>query len=171
MLQQICNDRTLDVTRNLHDCLYQLCHFPKMHPVSRREFWIDAICINQNDMNERAQQVNMMYNIYHQAEEVIVWLGLCNETTSLAQKIIEQLGSEWSNQRLRLNRWPADCARTEGLGECFLDILKVDITQMDRGATFDSAFWGLHTREYWNSVVEFFSRSKSQSSLRVTHLH
>ncbi|KAK3941750.1 putative heterokaryon incompatibility protein [Diplogelasinospora grovesii] len=36
--------------------------------------WIDAICINQNDLEERAQQVSMMGSIYSQAETVHVWL-------------------------------------------------------------------------------------------------
>lgn len=166
MFRQICNDRTLDTTQNLHDCLYQLYHLQSMHPISRLEFWIDAICINQNDLNERAQQVNMMYNIYHQAEEVVVWLGRHDESTHLAHTVIERLGSEWSDEGLRLHRWAADATRTDGLGEYFLDVLKMGITRPDRGATFDSAFWSLHTRECWNSVLEFFSRSKSPSSAR-----
>ena len=36
--------------------------------------WIDAVCINQDDPEERAQQVAMMGNIYSRAEVVHVWL-------------------------------------------------------------------------------------------------
>ena len=36
--------------------------------------WIDAICINQNDLLERGHQVSMMGSIYQKAE-VICWLG------------------------------------------------------------------------------------------------
>jgi Heterokaryon incompatibility protein (HET) len=37
--------------------------------------WIDAICINQDDIDERNEQVRMMGNIYQKAERVTVWLG------------------------------------------------------------------------------------------------
>jgi hypothetical protein len=37
--------------------------------------WIDALCINQSDLKERAQQVQMMRLIYAQANRVVIWLG------------------------------------------------------------------------------------------------
>jgi GNAT superfamily N-acetyltransferase len=37
--------------------------------------WIDSICINQKDDDERAEQVAMMGTIYERASEVIIWLG------------------------------------------------------------------------------------------------
>jgi len=37
--------------------------------------WVDALCINQGDNNERANQVKMMGKIYAQASKVIIWLG------------------------------------------------------------------------------------------------
>ncbi|PPJ57790.1 hypothetical protein CBER1_00114 [Cercospora berteroae] len=38
--------------------------------------FIDAICINQNDLDERSSQITLMGDVYKQAEEVIVWLGV-----------------------------------------------------------------------------------------------
>jgi Heterokaryon incompatibility protein (HET) len=40
-----------------------------------RTIWADAICINQDDMDERAQQVSIMQDIYSKASEVQVHLG------------------------------------------------------------------------------------------------
>lgn len=60
----------MSVTLNLHLTLE--------HLVRKREdlvIWIDAICINQSDDEEKAQQVLIMRDIYAQAEETIVWLG------------------------------------------------------------------------------------------------
>jgi hypothetical protein len=37
--------------------------------------WIDAICVNQNDIHEKSHQVGMMRDIYRSATGVIVWLG------------------------------------------------------------------------------------------------
>ena len=38
--------------------------------------WADAVCINQDDVAERNQQVSMMDQIYQNATIVSVWLGL-----------------------------------------------------------------------------------------------
>lgn len=38
-------------------------------------FWVDAVCINQEDLDERRQQVSMMRDIYASADRVVIWLG------------------------------------------------------------------------------------------------
>lgn len=38
-------------------------------------FFVDAICINQNDTDEQSHQVSFMGEVYHKASEVIIWLG------------------------------------------------------------------------------------------------
>jgi hypothetical protein len=65
-----CNGMKLDVTANLRDGLLRLEQF-------RQEtlIWIDAICINQQDLEERSAQVNMMGRIFRSARTVVVWLG------------------------------------------------------------------------------------------------
>jgi len=40
------------------------------------KLWIDAMCINQDDLAERSSQVELMGDIYSRANKVIVWLGL-----------------------------------------------------------------------------------------------
>ncbi|KAJ8112922.1 hypothetical protein OPT61_g4827 [Boeremia exigua] len=40
-----------------------------------RALWVDAVCIDQRNVQERSSQVRMMYKIYFQAEQVLVWLG------------------------------------------------------------------------------------------------
>lgn len=37
--------------------------------------WVDAICINQTSLTERADQVNKMGQIYSQCSQVVLWLG------------------------------------------------------------------------------------------------
>jgi hypothetical protein len=44
-------------------------------PQSTGYFWIDALCINQKDLNEKSNQVMMMSRIYKQANLVFAWLG------------------------------------------------------------------------------------------------
>ena len=44
-------------------------------PDRERILWVDAICINQEDDNEKNHQVQMMSRIYRRASEVAIWLG------------------------------------------------------------------------------------------------
>ncbi|KAK8121778.1 hypothetical protein PG984_010448 [Apiospora sp. TS-2023a] len=37
--------------------------------------WVDQICIDQENVQERSHQVQLMYSIYEKAEKVFVWLG------------------------------------------------------------------------------------------------
>lgn len=68
----IClNGFTTIVRHNLFDFLRQYC------TVSEKGYlWIDALCINQDDLLERGHQVGFMADIYRQAERVIIWLGV-----------------------------------------------------------------------------------------------
>ncbi|KAF4996562.1 hypothetical protein FGRMN_4446 [Fusarium graminum] len=45
------------------------------YPDDTRVLWIDAICINQDDILERNEQVKRMTNIYTFAHQVVAWLG------------------------------------------------------------------------------------------------
>ena len=40
-----------------------------------RHLWIDAICLNQNDNEEKSMQVQLMDEIYSQARKVRIWFG------------------------------------------------------------------------------------------------
>lgn len=60
----------MSITRNLHDALQQF-----RYTTDVRYLWVDAICINQNDIRERGHQVRLMQSIYKKARNVLVWLG------------------------------------------------------------------------------------------------
>lgn len=55
---------------------------------SARTIWVDAICINQDDVNERNHQVHIMENIYSQAAAVVVWLGSESQSSRAAMDLI-----------------------------------------------------------------------------------
>ncbi|OAQ64027.2 heterokaryon incompatibility protein (HET) domain-containing protein [Pochonia chlamydosporia 170] len=46
--------------------------------------WVDALCIHQDDLEEKSGQVSMMGDIYGSAEKVIVWLGEATLSTNAA---------------------------------------------------------------------------------------
>jgi hypothetical protein len=67
----ICVDKNqFQVTVNLYSALSRL----RDHSFERI-IWVDAICINQSNVEERKQQVQLMAKIYSNAHRVIVWLG------------------------------------------------------------------------------------------------
>jgi hypothetical protein len=53
--------------------------------------WIDSICINQNDNDEKSQQVPLMADIYSMANATDVWLGPEAEDSALAVEFLLEL--------------------------------------------------------------------------------
>ncbi|KAI0553172.1 heterokaryon incompatibility protein-domain-containing protein [Xylaria curta] len=50
--------------------------------------WVDAICINQADIEERNAHVPMMHEVYSRATQVVVWLGRESEDSNLAMALL-----------------------------------------------------------------------------------
>ncbi|KAJ9648637.1 hypothetical protein H2199_001492 [Coniosporium tulheliwenetii] len=65
-----CNDRELPIPAILYEALRGL-----RYETDERVLWADAVCINQEDPEERGHQVQIMQEIYSNAQRVIVWLG------------------------------------------------------------------------------------------------
>ncbi|KAN0103387.1 HET domain containing protein [Hyaloscypha variabilis] len=72
-------NQTIKVTQNLAHALPCL-----RYPDKPRKIWIDAICVNQQDPEERSSQVKRMADIFSMASQVVVWLGPEREDTQLA---------------------------------------------------------------------------------------
>jgi hypothetical protein len=66
----VCNERDVPITHNLWGVLSQL-----QEQGYDGLLWADAICINQQDNEEKSIQVGMMRDIYKRAANVIFWLG------------------------------------------------------------------------------------------------
>jgi len=64
------NGYEFNVTENLWLALRRL-----RRPSEPRVMWIDAICINQEDDNEKSDQVGMMGDIYRGCQKCTIWLG------------------------------------------------------------------------------------------------
>ena len=54
-------------------------------------FWIDQLCINQEDKQEKADQVRMMGEIFASANNVIAWLGAPTAESNMATNFIVTL--------------------------------------------------------------------------------
>lgn len=60
--------------------------------------WVDAVCINQQDVNERNQQVSMMRDIYACAEQVLIWLGAGDEASDAALDAVPVISTAFGIQ-------------------------------------------------------------------------
>ncbi|EQB43657.1 hypothetical protein CGLO_17666 [Colletotrichum gloeosporioides Cg-14] len=69
----------LPITVNCADALRRL-----RFPHRSRSLWIDAICIDQDNIQERSHQVGIMQYIYATAERVLIYLGEDEEDPNAA---------------------------------------------------------------------------------------
>jgi Heterokaryon incompatibility protein (HET) len=83
-----CNGWRVDITPNLCGALRFL-----RHPVEEVVVWADALCINQEDIDERGKQVRLMGSIYANAAQVMVWLGEEDGDTKLAFEALRNLAA------------------------------------------------------------------------------
>jgi hypothetical protein len=79
----------IDIGQNLYEALSHL----RLERTSR-VLWVDAICINQQDVAEKGREVRNMGDIYRLAKCVLVWLGPASADSSLAVKTLSYLGSQ-----------------------------------------------------------------------------
>jgi hypothetical protein len=59
-----------------------------------RRLWIDAICINQTDLDERNYQVSRMDRIYYRVRRVAIWLGRESKDSSKALEYMMEIESD-----------------------------------------------------------------------------
>lgn len=69
----VINGRTCQVLESIHPILALICDDPGVQKDAL--FWIDYLCINQDDVHERAMQVALMGRLYQRAYRTLVWLG------------------------------------------------------------------------------------------------
>jgi hypothetical protein len=86
----VCDGQELQVKTNLAAALKHV----RLSDESRC-MWIDAICIDQENIPERNQQVSMMRDIYAQADGVLIWIGEESPYVKDAFKMIPELARNW----------------------------------------------------------------------------
>lgn len=65
-----CNAHPVTITKSLADALRRF-----RSPRKVKRLWADALCINQDDAEEKGHQVTHMGKIYKNAASVLAWLG------------------------------------------------------------------------------------------------
>ena len=86
-----CNGKTVSISKSLAEALLHI-----RSDIEEKTLWIDQLCINQADVEERNQQVTLMGVIYSLAREAIVWLGTSDGETSTVWTTLQKV-SELQN--------------------------------------------------------------------------
>lgn len=100
--------------------------------------WVDAICINQQDLEERSAQVQLMKKIYQQAEGVIAWIG---PEYQLGLRCLKILATEISS------------LPTPSISLSWLRDLKVDFC----GANYKRDSHNSGSENFWDAVIQFLN--------------
>ncbi|KAH8629501.1 hypothetical protein IG631_16758 [Alternaria alternata] len=93
-----CNGRPLVVTSTALEMLHYLHRY--QIDTTTRKIWIDAICINQTDEEEKGTQIPLMREIYSRARTVVVWMGHSTPETDI-------FFTEFQKMRVKLKTWKA----------------------------------------------------------------
>ncbi|CAI9630293.1 unnamed protein product [Alternaria burnsii] len=98
----ICDDRFVKVNSNLWDALLMLSNAVNMPhmPKTPTYYWIDFLCVNQTNIEERNVQVASMADVFKKADGVVVWLGKEDQYTQDALTTMQRISStpeeKWS---------------------------------------------------------------------------
>lgn len=68
-----CNERPFYVRRNLHDAL---THLGMIETSNVDWIWVDTLCINENDLEERSVQTDLVGILVATSRMVFCWLGI-----------------------------------------------------------------------------------------------
>lgn len=132
--------KSLNIPISSHEVLARF-----RHTAAQRALWIDAVCINQADPDERSHQVALMSEVYSKGAGNLVWLGESDETVPVALGAVGEILKEARGE-------------TEELG-AFSSVVMDPETRLYRysqtglGVAFDSAaLLGLFARPWFRRL-------------------
>jgi Heterokaryon incompatibility protein (HET) len=98
-----------DVTANLESALRHI-----RDPSATRNIWADAVCINQSDNEEKAQQISQMGDVYKLARQTIIYLGESTKESDLFLSYVQSSNSMYNtgetaptDESNALSHWPS----------------------------------------------------------------
>lgn len=103
----LCGGYRIPITPNCFAALSALSAKKSRSAEEGLTIWVDAICINQSDEEEKMRQIPLMGEIYHRAAETYIWLGEETEGRARAMRFLSGAGfTRWYElARGRLKGW------------------------------------------------------------------
>lgn len=134
-----CDGESILITENLEAILQRL-----RYPDGQTRFlWIDGICINQDDVQERTSQVSLMTRIYGQASKALVWIGEEKADTEAAWMLIDELAYRYNQATEDANPTTSQRPRKVVIDDRVLDLVK---------GPYLAALTDLFTRSYFGRI-------------------
>ncbi|KAF4446294.1 Heterokaryon incompatibility protein 6, OR allele [Fusarium austroafricanum] len=173
----LINGCSLMVTKNCYYALTQVhARYPSC-PGRPFYFWIDSICINQNDHHEKSYQVEMMGEIYTKASKVLACIGPQADNSQMLRKVldgVQELSPQLYADRetLSFNAYGDITDGAISRIEEFIQEYLQDVTtsRQDYGVCFRKAFLAFVNRSYWSRIwiiQEIAATTKSGSQLEI----
>lgn len=150
------NGKMAKITKSLANALRSIRKNTKI-----RVIWADAICINQQDFDEKSWQVQEMAAIYKRADRVISWLGPATVQVEAAFAAFGdlKLGPVSGISKLADQRRPKinvalvfSDSVLAGLGLRFVPMLCKRIFKKSAAAKKDAILRLLEDEEFWRSI-------------------
>ncbi|KAK8191039.1 heterokaryon incompatibility, partial [Phyllosticta capitalensis] len=83
----------------LHEALWQFMNWAWGQNMFDRWIWTDRICLNQEDDSEIAQQIPRMGRIFHDAKQVMAWLGMSQTKGDSFVKLLNRQSTNFDKER------------------------------------------------------------------------
>ncbi|KAJ0107822.1 hypothetical protein J7T55_000085 [Diaporthe amygdali] len=151
----LLNGMAHQITANLNDALRQ-CRLPDQP----RALWADSICINQNDLKEKGQQVAVMDRVYASSQCTLICLGtdtdnrdhawdafeVLSDANTMIQQALQSPGFSWE-----LNSFPWPNFQDPLVKDSRWQSIKimVDLPWFWRGWVVQEAALGREARILW----------------------
>jgi hypothetical protein len=170
------NGETMQVTTNLESALRYL----RVEFGPTFLFWIDAVCINQEDVDERTHQVGMMREIYKSALYVVTWLGPAADDSDRLLDFLNDVGRKAHENNLNgLTVYGSLITEKGKVAESAHTAFNDVSSRLEDFLNLAPARAALLDRDYWFRVwvVQEVSLAKSvvfacgSKRIRLEHLH
>ena len=99
----IIDGHSVEITCNLSDALHTLS---TRMGISGLLLWVDAVCINQDNLEERSSQVNIMTEIFQKGQNVWIWLGNASSESDIAMRAIRDFGTFFYDHEAEISTMP-----------------------------------------------------------------
>ncbi|OBR14671.1 Ankyrin and HET domain-containing protein [Colletotrichum higginsianum IMI 349063] len=101
----VIDGQAVQVTTNLESALRHLAVERWSDADLGRSLWVDAICIDQRNEAERAQQVALMKDIFRNAHQTFLWLGPATADSGLAMDSLRRMSRSTASIGQHFNTW------------------------------------------------------------------
>ena len=174
----ILNGHLMKITKN---CRYALDQINRQYPSDECSqeptyLWIDSICINQEDNDEKSYQVAMMGDIYAKATKVLACIGPAADNSSMLRTLLNDIKTKSpqlyaDKEKLRCGYWYYKVGswgiETSSLQSCFQDSV---VSQDELAIQLRKACFAFAERRYWSRlwiIQEFTAPDRSGNDLEV----